>query len=318
MSLVGGGTDLPAFYLKQGGGAVVSTAINKYVYVAVHKEFGDRMRIAYSKVEHPKSVSKIQHPLIREALRLSGLKGGIEIMSMADIPSTGTGLGSSSSFTVGLLNALWTYQGATAHPYELAHEACHIEIDRCGSPIGKQDQYAAAYGGFNYITFNTDGTICVTPIKCKLETLLTLERRTLLFYTGKTRKSWTVLKEQNGRMIRKVRHQESALTQMFLMAGDLKTMLEANNLSDYGTILDANWQYKKTLTPHVTSKAIDKWYYDGLKAGAEGGKLLGAGNGGFLMFYAKEEYHEAIAAALPLRKIDFKFEECGSQVVYRS
>lgn len=317
MSLVGGGTDIPAFYRKHGG-AVVSTTINKYVYVAVHKEFENRIRIAYSKVEHPKNVEAIKHPLVRECLKLVGIEGGIEIMSMSDIPATGSGLGSSSSFTVGLLNALWAYCNQIPFPNdnELARAACQVEIELCGEPIGKQDQYAAAFGGLNYMTFNKDDSVCVEPIECASETLRTLERRTLLFYTGITRQSWTVLREQEAAITADhAKTKRKTLERMVQIAIDTNTILRHHNLSRYGDLLHENWELKKSLGWNVSSHFIDKWYDAARKAGALGGKLLGAGNGGFLMFYALEEHHEAIKKALPLRRIDFKFEPQGSRIV---
>jgi len=199
MSFVGGGSDLPVFYRKHGG-AVVSTAINKFVYVTVNQKFDDRIRLSYSKTEDAKSAEKIKHPLVREALQMLGIRGGIEITSIADIPAKGTGLGSSSSFTVGLLNALHAFANRYAAAEKLARESCTIEIERCGEPIGKQDQYAAAYGGFNLIEFNPDDSVSVEPIICKRETLRHLQENTLVFYTGITRSASALLKTQSATM----------------------------------------------------------------------------------------------------------------------
>src|SRR6185369_2656191 len=183
MSFVGGGSDLPVFYRKYGG-AVVSTAINQFVYITVNKKFDEKIRVSYSKTEEARTVEKIKHPLVREAMKLLGLGGGLEITSIADIPARGSGLGSSSTFTVGLLHALHAYAERYASAEQLAREACEIEIQRCGEPIGKQDQYAAAFGGFNFIEFNPDDSVSVEPIICKRETLHQLQANTLVFFTG--------------------------------------------------------------------------------------------------------------------------------------
>src|SRR5213075_3171317 len=195
MSFVGGGSDLPVFYRKFGG-AVVSTAIDQYVYITVNKKFDERIRVSYSKTEEAISVDRIKHPLVRESMKLTGLKGGVEITSVADIPARGSGLGSSSTFTVGLLHALHAYAERYASAEQLAREACEIEIERCGEPIGKQDQYAAAFGGFNFIEFNADDSVSVEPIMCKRETLLKLQENILVFYTGISRSASVILKNQ--------------------------------------------------------------------------------------------------------------------------
>src|SRR5882757_8809754 len=197
MSFVGGGSDLSVFYRKYGG-AVVSTAINKFVYVTVNKKFDDRIRLSYSKTEDAKSAEKIKHPLVREALQMLGIRGGVEITSIADIPGKGTGLGSSSSFTVGLLNALHAFADRYASAEKLAQESCTIEIERCGEPIGKQDQYAAAFGGFSFIQFNPNDSVSVEPIICQRETMRQLEKNLVVFYTGITRSASAILKTQSN------------------------------------------------------------------------------------------------------------------------
>src|ERR1041385_8859272 len=197
MSFVGGGSDVPSFYRKFGG-AVVSTAINKFVYITLNEKFDHRVRVSYSRTEEADMVAEIQHPLVRESMRLLEVKGGLEITSIADIPSKGSGLGSSSSFTVGLLHALHAYSGRYASAEQLAAEACHIEIDRCGEPIGKQDQFAAAFGGFNFIEFNPDESVFVEPILCQRTTLQRLQENILVFYTGITRSASGILKDQQA------------------------------------------------------------------------------------------------------------------------
>ncbi|HAM72972.1 MAG TPA: GHMP kinase [Verrucomicrobiales bacterium] len=315
MSFVGGGSDLPVFY-RRFGGAVVSTAINKFVYITVNPKFDNRIRVSYSRTEEAKSVDRIRHPLVREALRLLGMGGGIEITSVADIPAKGTGLGSSSSFTVGLLNALHAFAQRHASAEQLARESCEIEIDRCGEPIGRQDQYAAAYGGLNYIRFNPDDTVVVEPIICRRDTLQSLQEGILVFYTGLTRSASAILKNQ-GMGLKTGRSKQGALRRMVELAGELKARLQANDLPAFGEIIHENWELKRRLSQGISSPAIDGWYQRARKAGAVGGKLLGAGSGGFLMFYAKPERHEAIRRALSdLRPVDFRFEPQGSRIIF--
>ena len=315
MSFVGGGSDLPVFYRKYGG-AVVSTAINKFVYVTVNQKFDDRIRLSYSKTEDAKSAEKIKHPLVREALQMLGIRGGIEITSIADIPGKGTGLGSSSSFTVGLLNALHAFANRYASAEKLAEESCAIEIERCREPIGKQDQYAAAFGGFNLIQFNTDESVSVEPIICKRETLRQLQENTLVFYTGIMRSASAILKTQSA-TVASDKAKQKTMKRMVQLAHDLKTELQKNNLSAFGQIIHENWELKRSLTSGVSSGAIDDWYERARKSGAIGGKLLGAGSGGFLMFYAPRERHEAIVGELTeLRRVDFGFEPQGSKIIF--
>lgn len=315
MSFVGGGSDLPVFYRKFGG-AVVSTAIDQFVYVTVNKKFDDRIRLSYSKTEEAKSAEKIKHPLVREAMKMLGLDGGVEITSIADIPAKGTGLGSSSSFTVGLLHALHAFANRYASADKLARESCQIEIERCGEPIGKQDQYAAAYGGFNLIEFNQDDSVSVEPIICKRETLLQLEANILVFYTGITRSASALLKNQSDAVAAEKKKQKM-LRRMVELAHELKAELEKNNLDAFGEIIHENWELKRNLTSGVSSGVIDDWYARARKAGAVGGKLLGAGSGGFLMFYAPRDRHDAIARELSeLRRMDFGFEPQGSKIIF--
>jgi D-glycero-alpha-D-manno-heptose-7-phosphate kinase len=315
MSFVGGGSDLPVFY-RRFGGAVVSTAIDKYVYLTVNRKFDHKIRLCYSRVEEPASVDKIKHPLVREALRAVGIEGGIEIMSNADIPAKGTGLGSSSSYTVGLLHALHTYKGQYASAEQLGRQACEIEISRCGEPIGKQDQYAAAYGGFNYIQFHPDDSVSVDPIICKRETLRRLQEGTLVFYTGMTRSASGILKHQSEALA-KERKTQRTLQRMVRLAQEMRTELQRNNVGAFGEMLHTNWMLKRSLTAHVSTSRIDDWYRRARRAGAMGGKLLGAGSGGFLMFFAAPERHDEIARELgTLRRVDFRFEPQGSKIIF--
>ena len=315
MSFVGGGSDLPAYY-RRFGGAVVSTAINKFVYITVNEKFDHRIRVSYSKTEEANSVARIKHPLVREAMKLLDIKGGLEISSIADIPSKGSGLGSSSSFTVGLLHALHAWSQRYASAEQLAKEACEIEIERCTEPIGKQDQFAAAFGGLNYIQFNQDDSVSVEPILCKRETLERLQQNILVFYTGITRSASGILKNQQAGVASQ-KSKQKMLGRMVELALELKTELQRNNLEAFGEIIHANWELKKGLAQQISTTVIDDWYQKARQHGAVGGKLLGAGTGGFLMFYAPRERHEAISQALSkLRKIDMAFEPQGSKIIF--
>lgn len=315
MSFVGGGSDLPAYY-RAFGGAVVSTAINKYIYLTVNPKFDQRIRVSYSRTEEARTADKIRHPLVREALKSVGISGGIEITSVADIPAKGTGLGSSSSFTVGLLNALHAYCERHASAEQLARESCQIEIDQCGEPIGKQDQYAAAFGGLNYIRFNPDDTVAVEPIICKRQTLSELHRHLMVFYTGLHRSAASVLKGQQSELKQR-KPKQRLMARMVELASVLRRELQANHLPAFGEIIHENWELKRQLSTGITNPSIDRWYERARKAGAVGGKLLGAGSGGFLMFFVPLERQEAVQRALSdLRLIDFGFEPQGSKIIF--
>ena len=291
VSFLGGGSDLPSYYRRHGG-AVLSTAIDHSVYVTVSRKFDNAVRVSYSRTEEVDQASQVEHPLVREALALVGIDGGIEITSVADIPAKGTGLGSSSSFTVGLLNALHAYRGRHATAARLAEESCHIEIERCGEPIGKQDQYAAAYGGFNFIRFNTDESVEVKKVICSPDVLADLQARLLFFYTGITRSASTLLQRQSA-AIAAPGEKSDAMGQMVRLAEDAFQDLCRGNTASFGAMLHEAWQIKRCLTSDVTNGMIN-WAYDAaIAAGAEGGKLLGAGGGGFLMLIAPPERHES-------------------------
>ena len=314
MSFVGGGSDLPAFY-KAHGGAVISTAIDKYVYVTVNKKFDDWIRGSYSKTEEVESVAQLDHKIVRAALGKLGIRGGVEITSVADIPSRGTGLGSSSSFTVGLLHALSAYQGRQMSPGELAAESCSVEIDLCGERIGKQDQYAAAYGGLNMIRFNSDDSVILEPIICRTDLIQQLESSIIVFYTGMTRNASPILATQS-QQIEDDRCSRDAILRMVQLAHHLRDELHSHNLAAFGEILHENWMLKRSLISGISSSAIDECYDRARAAGASGGKLLGAGGGGFLMFFAPPDRHGAIERALPgLRKVEFHFEPRGSRII---
>lgn len=315
ISFAGGGSDLPAFY-EQGRGAVVSTAIDKYIYITVNPKFDHKIRASYSITEIVDRVDELQHELIREALYLLDLRQGIEITSISDIPSRGTGLGSSSSYTVGLLNALYAYRGQMVGAERLADEACHIEIDRCRKPIGKQDQYIAAYGGLRYIRFNPDGSVYTDPVICSPTTRKRLQSRLLLLYTGLTRRADDILAEQT-RETRTNEAKQAALRRMVCLADQLCEALGRDDIDAFGEILHNGWLEKRKLAANISNGHIDDWYERARATGAIGGKLLGAGGGGFLLLYADPAQHTDICRTLPeLRPVPFSFCPQGSQVVY--
>jgi D-glycero-alpha-D-manno-heptose-7-phosphate kinase len=315
MSFVGGGSDLPSFY-RQHNGAVLSTAINKYIYINVNKKFDNGIRLAYSKTEEVTNVDAIEHNLVKAALKHLGIDGGVEITSIADIPSQGTGLGSSSSFTVGLLQALNAFIGKYVSSEKLGKDSCSIEIDICGEPIGKQDQYAAAYGGFNLIEFKKDDSVIVSPVICKPETIQEIEANTLVFYTGITRSASSLLKKQVKDFEDDIVKQNSMI-RMVDLAYNLFHELQNNNVKSFGEILHENWMIKKSLSHGVSTSFIDDCYKAALDAGASGGKILGAGSGGFLMLNAPKKNHNKIKTALSgLRHINMGFEPLGSRIIF--
>jgi D-glycero-alpha-D-manno-heptose-7-phosphate kinase len=314
MSFVGGGSDLPSYY-ERFSGAVVSTAITKYVYININAKFDQNIRVSYSKTEDVKAPNEVKHELVRACLNLVGIDGGIEIACMADIPK-GTGLGSSSSFTTALLHGLYAYRGQYASAARLAQEACRIELDICNSPIGKQDQYAAAFGGFNFIEFCRDGCVNVSPVICKQETIQEIEESILMLYTGRTRSANELLAKQSERSASNAATQEM-LHKMVGLAHDLYRELQNNNHAVFGEILHENWLLKRKLTEGVSDAMIDEWYEQARRAGALGGKILGAGAGGFLMLFAPKKRHEAILHALPgLRNVPVGFDKFGSRISF--
>jgi D-glycero-alpha-D-manno-heptose-7-phosphate kinase len=312
ISFFGGGTDLKEYYSKEIG-IVASTAINKYIYITVNKRFDDLLKIKYSKTETVKSVNEIQHPIVKEALKLVGIYRGIEITSIADIPAR-TGLGSSSTFTVGLLNALYAYKGIYVDAENLARQACQIEIDILNEPIGKQDQYAAAYGGINCIRFDKDETVSVNPIICKKETKDFFNKNLLLFYTGITREACEVLSDQKKNTINKINN----LNSMKLFIEDFKKILsEGKNLPQIGKMLNESWMLKKGMSDKISNKFIDDKYKIALENGAIGGKVLGAGGGGFLLFFCEPHNHNRLIKSLnDLKLLEFNFEQEGSKIIF--
>lgn len=313
ISFVGGGTDLPDFY-DEHGGAVVSTTVDKWIHVIVAPRFEGDVRVSYSRTEIVTSADDVEHELVREAMRLTGIPRGVDIVTLADVPSHGTGLGSSSTVTVGLLNALYAFQGIYKPPLQLAEEAARIEIDVLGNPIGRQDQYAAAVGGFNYIEFlPKGGGVRVEPVVCSADTFKRLQRSLLFFYTGRQRNASDVLREQRS-AIRDGRVVES-LKKMRDLASDLRERLGAGEADALGPLLRENWELKKGLSDGVTDQRVNDWYELALDAGAVGGKLLGAGGGGFLLLFADPASHATIRARLSeLRELPLRFSARGTHI----
>ncbi|MBI5246478.1 MAG: galactokinase [Elusimicrobia bacterium] len=315
ISLGGGGTDLPSYY-REHGGFVIAAAIDKYVYVTLHKTFVDEMIIKYSKLERVKSIADIQHPIVREALKLVGLDTmSLELTSMADIPA-GTGLGSSGSFTTALLKVLHAYKKDLIHPQELAAEACKIELELLKEPIGKQDQYIAAYGGLTCFRYHADGKVEAWPLKVKDETVHTLEDNLLLFFTGYSRTASAILKDQDD----KTKTGDKAMIENLNFIKELglksQTALESGDLRGFAELMNVHWEHKKKRSPGMTQGKIDEWYDLARKNGALGGKLIGAGGGGFLMLYSEDQarLREAMRKA-GLTEVRFRFDFEGTKVI---
>lgn len=312
ISFCGGGSDLPDFYEKYGG-CVLSTTINKYMYISIHPYFDPRYTaLKYSENEIVDDISKIKHTIFNSVLNEMDVHG-VEISSTADIPG-GTGLGSSSTFTVGLLNSLNCYKGKYVSKAKLAEEACNTEIVKLGNPIGKQDQYAAAFGGLNFIRFHKGGEVSVSPIVMQSETYKKLQENLVMFYTGTTRSANSILSEQKKNMDDDKKTKN--LIEMCNLAEEMKKALENNDLSSFGRILNESWKLKRTLASGISNPDLDRWYDTAMENGALGGKLLGAGGGGFLLFYCEKEKQERLRIALGLKELDFSFERDGSTVIY--
>jgi len=313
--LGGGGTDLPSYY-TQYGGFLISAAIDKYIYITVNKRFEKSIRVSYSSTEIADSVDDIKHPIVREALRLLKIDSGIEITSIADIPSN-TGLGSSSTFTVGLLNALHTYKNEKVNAKDLAEEACYIEIELLKEPIGKQDQYAAAFGGIICLEIDRLGSVKVAPLKLSEDSLDQLESNTLLFYTGIKRSASEVLGSQNKNASLNQEKVIQGMHQIKKIGLEIKEAFEKEDLKTFGKLLDQHWQTKKTLSDKMTQDKIDQWYEVAKKNGALGGKLMGAGGGGFFMFYCNNGKNgfRKIMEQQELKEMRFRLDFEGSKVL---
>lgn len=314
VSFAGGGTDLPAFF-EQEPGAVLSMGVSHHMYVTVSPRFDKTTRVAYTRVEIADGIDQIDHTIAREALRMTELGKHLEITTVGDVPA-GTGMGSSSSLAVGLLNALYAYKGQVTSPVMLAQRACEIEVDILGKPIGYQDQYAAAFGGVNYIRFNTDHTVEVEPVPCAPAFLNQLEKHIILLYTDQQRDADKILKKQSEGS----RDKMQVLCEMRDLAGELRTTMGGQgDIEDFGRILHEGWLLKRSLGFGISNAGIDDWYNTARAHGAMGGKLLGAGGGGFLLVMAPPECHDAIrnACGNP-REIPFRIDRRGSRVIFIS
>jgi D-glycero-alpha-D-manno-heptose-7-phosphate kinase len=313
ISFAGGGTDLPSYY-KTGYGAVVSTTIDKYMYITINKRFDDSIRVSYSKTEIVDHVDDLEHDIIKAALKMVGISKGVEITSISDIPA-GTGLGSSSSFTVGLLNALYTFIGQQRSAHELAEKACQLEIDILKHPIGKQDQFAAAYGGTNYFKFNADGSVSYKPIELSSSDLEVMNSKLSMWYTGISRNADSILTHQNNVTMNKL----DTLDFMRNQADSLAEDLNKNGFSEtFATVLHEGWLKKSSITESISNSRLDELYQIALDNGAKGGKILGAGGGGFLLLYSDAKKREGLTEVLGLQEMQFNITTHGSRVVYFS
>lgn len=312
ISFFGGGTDFKDFYTGEEG-CVLSSAIDKFIYVIVKLRYDAQIRVGYTQVELVDRVDELQHELVREALHVAGIEGGIEVNTMADIPSSGSGLGSSSSVTVGVLNALHHLVNAPATLETLAQQACQIEIERLGKPIGRQDQYIAAYGGLRFIRFQPDGQVLREEVALDENGRRLLNQQLLLFYTNTGRKSESVLYEQR----QNIQQRLAALRALKAMAFEGRHLLETGDFDSFGRLLHESWLLKKSLASKISNGHIDDIYSRALQAGALGGKVTGAGGGGYLLFFCPRERQAALRQALhPLPELAFHLEPYGSKIIF--
>ena len=315
ISLGGGGTDLPSYY-EEHGGFLIAAAIDKYVYITVHKTFVEELIVKYSKLERVECAEQLEHPIVREACALLQMDGrALEITSMADMPA-GTGLGSSGSFTTALLKALHTYQKNIVRPAEIAAQACQIELEKLHEPIGKQDQYIAAVGGLTSFHFLPSGKVEILPVEIEEETLFNLQDNLLMFFTGYTRSASKILKEQND----KTKSMDKAMVENLHFVKELgvqsKEALEGGNLREFARLMDVHWQRKKERSGGMSNAQINAWYDFAMTNGALGGKLIGAGGGGFLMFYSEQTTRLRRAMREQgLREVRFRFDFEGTKIV---
>ena len=315
ISLGGGGTDLPS-YSSCHGGFLLAAAIDKYVYINLHRRFAEGFLLKYSQLEEAATIDEIKHPIIREALKLAGIQErNLEITSLADIPA-GTGLGSSGSFTTALLQALHALKKSLVHPAELAEQACRIELEKLGEPIGKQDQYIAAYGGITCFEFLADGSVEAFPLKISEETLFNLEDNLLLFFTGYSRSASAILQEQNDKSKKSDKAMIDNLHFVKELGRQSRSALESGNLGEFARLMNVHWERKKERSTGMSNSEIDDWYQAALAHGALGGKLVGAGGGGFLMFYAGDKtlLRQAMRER-GLTEVHFRFDFEGTKVL---
>ena len=312
ISFFGGGTDFPSFFLSEGG-CVLSSAIDKYIFVTVKRRFDDMLRVGYTDTEMVNDLSEIKHDLIREALRKTDITHGVEVTTMGDIPTRGSGLGSSSTVTVGSLHAMYSFRGELVQAERLAREACEIEIDILGKPIGIQDQYIAAYGGMNFMEFMPSGEVLIHKLPLSPDLTRDLNDKVLLFYTGTTRSSASILTEQKSN----IEKRRKILRAMKKIAHQACDELLSGNTDAIGEFLHESWQLKKQMASQISNGTIDEMYQAACKAGAVGGKITGAGGGGFFMVYCPYENQRSLRAALsPLQELPFRLEADGSKVIF--
>ena len=312
ISFFGGGTDFPDFYRKEGG-CVLSSTIDKYIFVTIKQKFDSKLRIGYTETEMVDEINQIKHELIREALRLTGINRGIEITTMGDIPSAGSGLGSSSAVTVGSLHAMYAYLGEMVTAEQLAKQACQIEISVLNKPIGIQDQYAVAYGGLRFFEFCQDGTVLNEKLELSIDLSRKLDESFLLFYTGINRQSNSILTEQKA----KIQDTSPILREMKGLAFTARDELRKGNLDSIGRMLDYSWTLKKKLASKISNGPIDGLYDIAKKAGALGGKITGAGGGGFFLLYCPSEKQDSVRSALrDLQELPFRLERDGTKIIF--
>ena len=313
VSFVGGGTDLKTFYEVEPG-EIIGTTINKYIYIAVNRPLDKTIKVSYWKTEIVDSIDQVEHSIVRETLKFMGLTNNVEIVSIPDIPP-GTGLGSSGSFTVGLLNALYAYKSVFVSREQLTKDACFIEVELLGAPIGKQDQYLAAYGGLQYIQFNPDGSVFVEPIPCPSDVKKELESNLMLFYTGQSRDAGSILAKQQAKS--KEPPTFELLKGVKGLTGEMRKILtEGGDLRRFGELLHMEWMYKKRLVEGISNRRIDEYYERALAAGAIGGKISGAGGGGFLLLYCENKNRQEVREALSdLKEVEFLFDSQGSTII---
>ncbi len=314
VSFCGGGTDLDQFSMNNSsGGRVVSLAIDRFVYVTINRRFDDSIRVSYSSTENAESIDDVQHDLVREAMRLTGTESGVEITTIADIPGRGTGLGSSSSVTVGLLHAMHAFHGRKISKEQLAEEACKIEIEILGAPIGRQDQYAGAFGGINSISFGSNG-VMVEPIDVSDELITEISNRFSLVFTGLTRSANKVLSQ----VVEDIESKNSSLKEIRDHADLAAGMIESGDLDSLGLLLNSSWLAKRETSPNVSNDEIDKLYNQLISSGAKGAKLLGAGSGGFFLVYGEDSLRQQLTNKLDEEKriIPVGIDFSGSQIIY--
>ena len=314
ISFAGGGTDFKGYYEKEGG-AVISSAIDKYIYVVIKERFDGKIRVGYTRTEMVDRVEQIEHELVRECMTLTGITGGVEIATMADIPSEGSGLGSSSTVTVGLLHAMYAYQGILVTAETLAQQACRIEIDILGKPIGKQDQYIAAYGNLRRFDFHPGGSVSAALVELSEEKRRRFGEALMLFYTGITRQADSILSEQKAN----IEDKRDPLDRMKAQVPEVEAALTEGNMNKVGRLMQSGWDWKKQMAGRISSAEIDTLYESALDAGATGGKIAGAGGGGFLLLYCPTDRQSAVREVLAeMKELPFSLERDGTKVIFNA